>query len=189
MLIALALILLIWIAVLALPFGAGLKSEQGKQTWYIILMGLRICVPYRAIAITSRWIHKTPSKPVKPKSKEAVERLARKPKQPGKYTLSLHALQTAWGTMRWFLKRFHFRLRRFDLTVASPDPALTGMAYGLACAVQSVLPSRWPISIGVDFNRETPELAFHVELTVIPASFLLGGLWMILKLRKSMLQG
>jgi hypothetical protein len=181
MLIALAVILLLGLAILALPFGAGLKSESGKRKWFAIIMGIRIPVPDRLIAVIGTRIRKAPGKPAATTSRRACERILRQQEQPLKPPELLRIFRRVWGSMRWFLKGFRLRVRRFDLTVASPDPAWTGMAYGLACAVQSVLPRRWPVRIGVDFNRESPVMAYHLELTAIPMYLFIGAIRFLVK--------
>ncbi|MBI5059516.1 hypothetical protein HZB60_07040 [candidate division KSB1 bacterium] len=60
------------------------------------------------------------------------------------------------------------RIRRLDVTVATPDPALTGMAYGLALAGVSALPFSLATSLTADFTADRPRADFRVDVTVIP---------------------
>ena len=84
----------------------------------------------------------------------------------------------AW---RFYRRRFADLLRRIrvercagELRIATPDPAVTGMAYGLACAVVMPAAARWPraaLAITPDFETTAPsgwlDLALRLRMAAL----------------------
>jgi hypothetical protein len=173
MLIALVMIGLFGVACLILPCGAGLRSVPGKRTWSIILMGIAVPVPRRILSRIERALHRKLVAPAKPSPAEVRETVEDWQSTADRLRIAWRLMGLAWGARRWFFRAIRFRVKRFDLTVASPDPALTGFAFGMACAVQSMLPSTWPATVRVDFDRQSPQLSYDVSLTIIPLYILI----------------
>ncbi|UCH27632.1 MAG: DUF2953 domain-containing protein [Trueperaceae bacterium] len=72
----------------------------------------------------------------------------------------LELLRYLWRRLRW--ERFEV-----DLTVATPDPALTGTLYGVASATAAMFkPSAGWLHITPDFTREQPSGRFRLALGV-----------------------
>lgn len=171
---ALAILGLIIIAVLVLPLGAGVKSSANGRKWYIIIAALRLPLPDKLLGRLAGRVRRTASE-------TTVETTSAEPRR----KITLHDLRRAWGKAVWFLRAIHIRVRKLHLTVASPDPALTGFAYGMASAVQGIVPSRWPFSFDVDFLRSTPKLDYHVKITVIPIRLMGRAVSQFIKRRQS----
>lgn len=71
-----------------------------------------------------------------------------------------------------FRKVVKVRIRRCKITVATPDPALTGMVYGAICAGMPLLPRRWCVMINADFDSDRPALDLRAVISAIPARML-----------------
>jgi hypothetical protein len=182
--ICLGIVVLGLIAVLILPFGAALKSAAGKRVWYLIIAGIPIPLPKNLARLGERFMRRKPGKPLQHPIVTLADRFRRL--KAGDYWegFNLHDLREAWNAVRWFMKSIRFRVRQFDMVVASPDPAFTGFAYGMACVCQSVLPREWATSLDVDFNRSAPVLSYHVELTIIPVRLIMGAFRIGSRLRR-----
>ena len=73
--------------------------------------------------------------------------------------------------LRYLRDRLHVDLLDGDVHVASPDPALTGIAYGTACSLVYPLTARWPrarLTLTPDFVGTLPggELAFALRIRI-----------------------
>ncbi len=73
--------------------------------------------------------------------------------------------------LQYLLVRTYLDQLDADLRVATPDPALTGMLYGVSCAAIYPLRARWPraeLAVGPDFIGTAPalRLAFAVRIRI-----------------------
>jgi hypothetical protein len=59
------------------------------------------------------------------------------------------------------------RVHKFEVTIATPDPALTGMLYGLSFATAGMAP-RFLSGIDCDFTAARPRANLKVDVVVIP---------------------
>jgi len=79
--------------------------------------------------------------------------------------------------LRRMARHVHLRRLMLDLTVASDDPAWTGEAYGVGCAVVAWLRSTWPqadLRLSTDFTAQRPYGAAELAASVRPVRLLPG---------------
>ncbi len=157
-----------------LPLGVEIASRGKERRWSIILAGLRLEVsPARVERLRDRMRRKQKSKTPEEKA-HARARLMRIFRslgaEPGASPdrLEFGDLKEAWRILKRVFRHIRFRVRQFDVVVASADPALTGMAYGWACAAGALLPASAPLSLDVDFEQTQPRIDFRVEISTIP---------------------
>ncbi len=71
------------------------------------------------------------------------------------------------------------KIRDVDLIVATPDPALTGFAFGVACAARYATGPGWWSGLAVDFERDIPGVALRVDLTVRPIAVIRAAITLV----------
>ncbi len=91
--------------------------------------------------------------------------------------------------LRAFVRRLRFRRLRARAVIASPDPAWTGWATGMAYAGWGALPARVRsgLEVGVDFEGEVPRLEGEAALRfqpVIVAVLALRMWWIVRRARR-----
>ncbi len=86
------------------------------------------------------------------------------------------------------LRSFHHHVKvivyRFDVVAATPNPALTGFAYGMAYAFGSAFAPSVPWTVAADFTATRPSLHFRVEVRIVPIRVLPSLLrmgWLVTK--------
>ena len=92
--------------------------------------------------------------------------------------------RTALRELRRMARHVHVRRLMLDLTLASDDPAWTGEAYGVGCAVLAWLRSVWPqaqLHLASDFTAARPYGAAEVAVSVRPVRLLPGLLRVALR--------
>lgn len=138
--------------------GLGVRLDMLKREFSLSWLGLRVLrKPLRTRS----------KKPLKPKSKEPTSLkslLAQRPQM----------LQMA----RYLYRHTHLEQLELEATLATPDPALTGVGYGLIEAVQPLVHSLWPgarIRIRPDFLAEWPTGHFELALRILPLHLVVLG--------------
>ena len=85
--------------------------------------------------------------------------------------------RTAIREVRGMARHLHVERLSLDLTLASDDPAWTGEAYGLACAVAAWVRARWPhadLRLSADFTASRPYGAAELAASVRPVRLIPG---------------
>jgi hypothetical protein len=85
--------------------------------------------------------------------------------------------RTGLHELRRMARHVHVRRAMLDLTLASDDPAWTGEAYGVGCAVLAWLRSIWPqaeLRLSSDFTATRPYGAAELAASVRPVRLLPG---------------
>ena len=154
-----------------LRLGARL-SEHGAAVW-VSWLGLKFWLDTQAGAwslsmLGWRLIQKSLSAPAKPKA--AKPRAARKTKSEAFSIQGLFDERAEMAKMLVYFRQ-HLHLHRLELqaTIATPDPALTGMAYGYTQALLPILYRLWPtaqIQIGCDFLQDLPSARLELALKI-----------------------
>jgi hypothetical protein len=167
--------LILFIIVFSCPFGVEVEGRNDSLTVKLILAGIRY----------------TPK--LKPKEKQKEKKAEKKKEQSGESILSIlrsltRGTESVWrefglddATRVWkifkLMKRgFHLRIRRFDLCIATPDPAMTGILYGSACAIRSVIPPRHAVNVSVSFIESTPSVDYRIVFSFIPTMLLVRSI-------------
>jgi hypothetical protein len=184
--ITLAILLLILLAVLLLPLGMEVASAAGVRRWYLILAGLHIPVPKPIIERARRRMRQKYEKQEVSKRKSIWQDLAgklrglRSKQRSQDEGFRLNDLRTTLDTVIRILHILRIRVHRLHIVIASPDPAWTGVAYGMACAAIGALPPEWPVSVEADWSGNVPQFTYRVEVSVVPVralAVLTGFLW------------
>jgi hypothetical protein len=164
----LAIAILCLCAVLVLPAGIEIESAGTVKRRRLILAGLRFPLPWR-------WARKSRVKRLRISAgwdMEFVTRLASE--------LDEDDLRAAWKSARGLFGCARVRVHRLALHVASPDPALTGFAYGMAWAGLGAMGIPQQVSVDADFTQTRPRAEFRIELSARPARVLyemMRALW------------
>jgi hypothetical protein len=113
---------------------------------------------------------------------EKPPRRAPRPRREHRVRLSLAAYRrlarTALRELRRMARHLHVDRLRLDAVVASPDPSLTGEAFGMGSALVGVIRSIWPsadVRLGVDFTSTTPRGAAELAVWFRPVRFVPGA--------------
>ena len=189
--IAIVIVAALAVAWLVLPTGIEVFSTTGKRKWGLIIAGMHIPVP-NSVIVSALVRLQAPSKA---KSKDKKRQLDLGQLAHSIWSRTVRVVRFAdSGELHVILdlvvrlfKALHVRVRRLHVVVATPDPALTGVAYGMACAAISILPPDWPLSVDADWTHTTPEISYRVNATVIPGQvFLLAitALWKFMRARR-----
>lgn len=86
------------------------------------------------------------------------------------------------GAVRLF-KSLRIDIFDADLTIATPDPAWTGVCFGIVQPLN--LLNRFPrskVKLSADFDRETPDAELACAVSVRPVTVMLLGFWTLLTL-------
>jgi hypothetical protein len=169
MLIVLAIIVALIAALSVLPAGVEVRCTDNLCRVRLILCGLPFPLPQK----------KRASEQALPRSRKNFLR-----RFWPRYRSIAHTadIKLYFRTVRNILKCVHFRVKQLDVAIATPDPAITGMLYGLASAGISVLPGRGQISLYPDFNRTSPLVNGTASVTVMPLRILTAGLPLLQRL-------
>lgn len=163
MILWLAVIVAALLGALLLPCGVELRSANGRHRAYLYWAGLRFPLKSR--------VQPEAAEPEPPQFLRTLLQL----KQRDLALLWRHlGTDLPWlaGVMQRFRKAVRIRVRYLHIVVASPDPALTGFAYGAACAITAALPRHWPVAVAVDFTVERPAVDYRVVIVAVPLRIL-----------------
>ena len=80
--------------------------------------------------------------------------------------------------LRDLLGHLNLRVRRLDVRLATPDPAMTGILGGWAYAVAQILPEKWPVHIEPSFTEKSMQICYEAEARVRPVE----PLWDVFRL-------
>lgn len=153
-------------AVLILPAGIEIESAGNKKRRRLILAGVRIPLPKKATSQTEA------KKLRRPKEKsEDIPFWGRLLTE-----FDENDLRSAWISVRRLLRCARVRVHHLALTVATPDPALTGVVYGFACAGLSMFEVPRQIGVDADFTQTRPRADYRIELSARPIRALVEGL-------------
>jgi hypothetical protein len=161
MLTALAIIAIFLALIFSLPFGV--EIIRPGDCLILILAGFRFSMRSRAPA-------------QKPPSFPGIVPTLRALQSGGLAALrefNTHDLKVGWISLWRIVRSVRIRIHRFDLVIATNDPAQTGVLYGSACAISSTLILNRNVHVTADFTRTTPDLAYRVEFSFIPWVLLL----------------
>ncbi len=175
-----------FLAVMLLPLGAEVISDGGRTRWIMIFAGVHIPVPQWVIRrVKSRMAQKA-EEPKEPGQKRSLKDLGKKlhgilnKSKSSDEGFTFDDLRLVLNAAVRLLKTLRVRVHRLHVVIASPDPAWTGMAYGMAWAIIGALPADWPVSVEADWTSAVPAATYDVQVTVIPAQVLgvvLGTIW------------
>jgi len=169
-----ATVLLLIITLLVLPAGIEFEQESGRKRRRLILGGLRLPVP----KLLARRSKERKRRPRKRWSWSEVEPLL--------HELSEDDLRSAWKSTRGLFSCVRIRIHRLAVNVATPNPALTGFAYGMAWASLGSMGMPRQVTFEPDFTHTRPQTDYRVELSARPALVIVHGvlaLWRLI-LRK-----
>ncbi len=154
------------IFLLTLPWGIEFGSAYGERRLRLIVAGFRF-------KISPDRLRRRAARP-EPESKQGASGAKLREFLELVEELNIDDLRSLIGARKHFFGALKFRVTRLELVVATPDPALTGMAYGLASAAKycSGLPA-WS-GLYIDFESERPRAEYVVELLVRPVHLLWG---------------
>ena len=184
--IVVSVILLVLLAVILLPLGAEITSVAGDRRWKMILAGLHIPVPKSVILkLTSRLASEKDGAGAHADKQSWMDLARNFYRLRNKGTSFLDAvrvddLRAALLLAIRIIRAIRIRVYRLHVLIATPDPALTGVAYGISCAVIGMLPASWPVSVDADWRSEVPEFTYRVEASVLPVRIIaaLMGNWL-----------
>jgi hypothetical protein len=162
MLTALIIVLVVFAIILSLPYGV--EISRPGQPVRLIIAGFRVT------------LKPSPERP-KSASPESILSKLRALQSGGTAALNefdARDLKVAWISLWRIVRNVRIRVHRFDLTIATEDPATTGILYGSTCVVTASLPPRWHVTVRPDFTLTSSDLAYRVDFTFIPW-FLLGN--------------
>jgi hypothetical protein len=159
MLVLLTIIIAVIAAVLCLPAGVQVRCADNDCRLRLILCGLRFPLPQKYQA----------QKQELPRSRTSFLRQFW-PKQ--HFAVCASDIKLVFRIVRNLLKCVRFRMKQLDIAIATPDPAATGILYGLAYAGISALPRRIPVTFCPDFYRTSPLINGTASVTVIPLRIL-----------------
>jgi len=173
--IALAIVVIAFLAVLFLPLGGEVSSVAGSRRWYVILAGLHIPIPKSVTRVIAARIKKKGKQPSSKVSTVLWQDLAGKLRRlrsgegPIAKVFGVDDLRSALEFVLKIVHTLRIRVHRLHVVIATPDPAWTGIAYGMACAIIGALPSDWAVSVEADWVNAAPAFTYRVEVSVIPA--------------------
>jgi hypothetical protein len=160
-------------SLLVFPIGVELDYSARGRRWYVVWLWLHIPVPEFAQRMLQ-------SKRKKGEGKQRARKDAEETKERRAYgqTISdvvegmrggVQMFESGLQTLRSVTHHVRIRVHRLNVILATPNPALTGISYGMMCAFGGALALSWPIVIEPDFTRTTSEVSFRVEarITVI----------------------
>lgn len=168
------LLVLLGLLILALlsflRLGARL-SEHGAVVW-VSWLGLKFWLDTQAGAwslslLGWQMFQKPLSAPAKPKV--AKPKAARKTKSEGFSIQGLFSERAEMAKILGYLQHLHLQRLELQATIATPDPALTGMAYGFTQALLPTVGRFWPtaqIQIGCDFLQDLPSGRLELALKI-----------------------
>jgi len=126
--------------------------------------------------------------PTKPQKEEPQRRQQRRRKrwwlQPD---LMREVIGALWAGIRLFFERLRIERCTAKIQIATPDPALTGILYGSAIALQQILPTqfrKFAVELQPDFESERPQFQGEICLSIRPTDILRVGGRVIRKLPK-----
>lgn len=180
MIYVLVIILLLLSSVLILPVGVELDYSERGRRWRIVWMGFHIPVP----AIVKRWaqsleekvrkrIHLIPGRRTRTGERRSLSEISQNFVEQMRENVEL--FRRGIDTLRAMSRHVRIHVHRLDVTVATPDPALTGFSYGMMYAFAGAVSPSLPLRAAVDFTRESPKVDFRVEvkltlIKIIPAA-------------------
>lgn len=180
MIYVLVIILMLLSSVLIFPVGVELDYSERGRRWRIVWMGFHIPVP----AIVKRWaqsleekvrkrIHLIPGRRTRGAGRRSFGEITQTFVEEMRENVEL--FRRGLDTLRAMSRHVRIYVRRLDVTVATPDPALTGFSYGMMYAFAGAVSPSLPLRAAVEFTRESPKVDFRVELKltlikIIPAA-------------------
>jgi hypothetical protein len=172
--IALAIVAVVFLAIVCLPLGVEVSSGEGTRRWFLILAGIHFPIPDAVIRRILKRIGSQQSGRVKKERKTEPSDLGGEsgslPSRRG--FLSREFKLDDWRTILELvirlLRTLRIRIHRLHVVIATPDPALTGVVYGMTCAVIGALPADWPVSVEADWSGSAPKAKYRIEASVIP---------------------
>ena len=172
------LTLLVLLALLLLlPIGLELDySERGKR-WCVVWLGLRIPVPGIARRVEALLRDEDGGnetqrrKETKTQRVEAIGESIESPKVGDivrSITSNVQMFRRGLDAIRSISRHIHVKVHRLDMVVATPNPALTGFAFGMTQAFGHAFAGNLPWHTEPEFGQEEPSVSFRVEVSVTP---------------------
>lgn len=174
--------LLVLLATLLLsPVGVELDYSERGRKWYAVWLGLHI--PVSSFAKRVMNLLKDDDGEEKIRRYEDTKKQRADEAEEGRaipklgelvetMTSNLHAFERGLDVIRSISHHIRIHVHRLDVVVATPNPALTGFAYGMTQAFGFAFAPNIPWTAEVDFMREQPSLSFRVEVSVTPIKVL-----------------
>jgi len=151
----------------------GVEADTRETHAVIRLLGWRIArTPLRRGASEAAEEEAEPEPEMRKRGRKAGRR---------RLALSLPATlrlsRTVRREARRMLRQLHVDRLRLEAVVASEDPAWTGEAFGVGCAVAGAIRGAWPqadVRLGVDFTTTRPSGAAELALRLRPVRLVPG---------------
>ena len=177
-------------SILLLPIGLEWDYSERGGKWAVVWLGMRIGVTpvwRRVFTLFGSREGETAQKPARRKEQRAEATREERTAETTSVrdivemmTSGVQAFQHGVEVLRSFGHHLKIKVHRLEIVVATPNPALTGFAYGLAYAVGSGFASSVPWTLVPEFTLTRPAISFRVEasitlIKVIPSILRLTG--------------
>ena len=175
--------------VLLAPIGLEVDYSGDRKRWAIVWLGLRfpIRVSFRKAIRLMQDEASPPAEPEPTKHEETETESAGFPSLDSIIELmrtGVQAFHRGIDVLRSFHRHTKVIVHQFDVVTATPNPALTGFAYGMAYAFGSAFAPSVPWTVAADFTATRPSLHFRVEVRIVPIRVLPSLLrmgWLVTK--------
>jgi hypothetical protein len=171
------------VSVLRLEGRVGSGGASGRGRWGMLGVEADTTEAHVVVRLLGFGIARRPLKrgASEPPEDEAEPEERRRRRKAGRTRLSLAATlrlsRAVRREARRMLRHLHVDRLRLAAVVASEDPAWTGEAYGVGCAVLGAVRARWPhadVRLGVDFMATVPSGEAELALRLRPVRLLPG---------------
>ncbi len=154
------------------PIGVGLDYSDHGRKWYVVWMWMHIPVPAFVRRMTRKEEKRLLKEPEEADAGQSVFLMIRNMAESMRG--GREAFESGLAALRAVTHQLKIHVLRLNVVVATPNPALTGFAYGMAWAGIGAFAPPWPGSMDVDFTRTTPKVDFQLEaritlITLVPA--------------------
>jgi len=170
------------VSVVRLEGRADPRGLMGRGRWGVLGFAVDTVERVVVIRLLGVRIVRAPLGASAPDDDEKPPRGAPRPRRARRARLSLAAYRrlarATLQELRRMARHLHVDRLRLDAVVASPDPSLTGEAFGMGTALVGAIRSAWPnadVRLGVDFTTDTPRGAAELALWFRPVRFVPGA--------------
>jgi hypothetical protein len=159
---------------LLLPLGVELDYSERGRKWFVVWLGLRVPVPGIARRVDDLFKHHKADDGGEDTGEQESEkwRARHEFSKAGELvrtmTSNVQKFQSGLDTVRSISRHIHVKVHRLDMVVATPNPALTGFAYGMTQALGYAIGANVPWHAEPDFEQAEPALSMRVEVSVTP---------------------
>jgi hypothetical protein len=171
MIYVLLVLVLLLASLVLLPIGVELDYSERGRRWAIWWLGLTIPLPGSLkwlsrnleARVNARVVCRTRPVTVKSERLSLVERIEALVNDA---RWGADAFRRGIETLRAVNRSMRIDVQRFEVTVATSNPAMTGFVYGMMWAYAGAAPISWPLNLDADFTRMEPKVSFRVRVSV-----------------------